>query len=78
MTRFGFRTHALHTTDFATVLNPKPTLRTRHCANRLSANTFTYFIFSDFTVGKETKSDSKVRYITSLKRGDMGIRGKIH
>ena len=23
-------------------------------------------------------SDSKVRYITSLKRGDMGIRGKIH
>ena len=24
------------------------------------------------------QSDSKVRYITSLKRGDMGIRGKIH
>ena len=23
-------------------------------------------------------SDSKVRYITSLKRGDMSIRGKIH
>ena len=26
----------------------------------------------------EMLSDSKVRYITSLKRGDMGIRGKIH
>ena len=27
----------------------------------------------------DAKSDSKVRYtITSLKRGDMGIRGKIH
>jgi hypothetical protein len=24
------------------------------------------------------ESDSKVRYITSLKHGDMGIRGKIH
>ena len=28
--------------------------------------------------GDLKKSDSKVRYITSLKRGDMGIRGKIH
>jgi hypothetical protein len=27
---------------------------------------------------KTQLSDSKVRYITSLKRGDMGIRGKIH
>ena len=27
---------------------------------------------------RPTQSDSKVRYITSLKRGDMGIRGKIH